>query len=70
MLSFKESRLEFRFDAPWNLVFQWDKLPAYRQGLARLSSTSAVDFIGLHGSEPYLIEVKNFCGYRIDNRSG
>ena len=46
MPRFKESRLEFRFEAPWNLVFQWDKLPAYRQGLAKLSSTTAVDFIG------------------------
>jgi len=65
---FKESRLEFRFEAPWEPVFQWDRIDAYRKGLARLPSTSAVDFIGLHGSDPYFIEVKNFRGYRIDNK--
>lgn len=69
MYCFKESRLEFRFEAPWEPVFHWDRMDAYRKGLARFPSTSAVDFIALHGSEPYFIEVKNFCGYRIDNKA-
>jgi len=68
LFRFTESRLDFRFEAPWNPVFHWDKLPSYRNGLGKLSSTSAVDFIALHGSDPYFIEVKNFCDYRIDNK--
>lgn len=63
-----ESRLRFRFDDSWALMHQWDKTLAFIAGLGKLSSTSAVDFIGMHGSDPYFIEVKNFRGYRIDNK--
>jgi len=49
-------------------MHKWDELAAYRDGVHKLQSTSAVDFIGVHGSDPYFIEVKNFCDYRIDNK--
>lgn len=63
-----ESRLRFRFEAPWRLVEKWDEHDCYTSGLHRYPTTAAVDFIGLYGSEPYFIEVKNFRKYRIENK--
>lgn len=68
MFEFTESRLRFVFESPWEAVQQWDKLHAFTHGLGRVSTTGAVDFVGLFGSEPYFIEVKNFRDHRIENK--
>lgn len=63
-----ESRLRFRFGEPWQRMEQWDKHACYTAGLGLQATTAAVDFIGLFGSDPYFIEVKNFRDYRIENK--
>jgi hypothetical protein len=63
-----ESRLEFRFDDSWLHMCKWDDSPAFQEGLKKLQTSAAVDFVGLHGSEPYFIEVKNFRDHRIANK--
>lgn len=68
MFKRNESRLTFCFDTSWRIVYQWEELPSFKEGIAKLASAKPVDFIGLHGSDPYFIEVKNFCGYRIENK--
>ncbi|MFY0538505.1 AAA family ATPase [Nannocystis pusilla] len=64
-----ESRLRFRFGEPWQRMEQWDKHACYTAGLGMKPTTGAVDFIGLYGSDPYFIEVKNFRDYRIENKN-
>ncbi|WAS92891.1 hypothetical protein [Nannocystis punicea] len=68
MFEIVESRLRFRFGEPWQLMEQWDRHACYTGGLGMHATTAAVDFIGLFGSDPYFIEVKNFRDYRIENK--
>lgn len=68
MVQFNESGFQFSFAAPWTHVQQWDKLPSFTEGLGRVQSTRAVDFIGLHGSDFYFVEVKSFREHRIENK--
>lgn len=60
--------MHFAFDEAWASVHKWDEHPAFVDGVRRLQSSGAVDFIGLHGSDVYLIEVKGFQGHRIENK--
>lgn len=69
MSKFVESGLQFSFAAPWMHVHQWDRLPAFTEGLGKVQSTRAVDFIGLHGSDLYFVEVKSFREHRIENKT-
>lgn len=69
MIEQTESRLIFRFGAVWQAVLKWDEHPAHVHGLRRLPGTHGVDFCALRGSDPYFIEVKNFCEYRIENKA-
>ena len=64
---FDEGRLRFEFGEAWRVV-KYDGHPAYRKGIEGLSGTKAVDFVGLLGGSLYLIEVKDFRGYRIANK--
>ena len=68
--------IRFEFDDTW-LVAKWDETPWYREKIERLKgeldgtreSTKAVDVIGLREETPYLIEVKDFRGFPIENKS-
>ncbi len=66
---FDEGHLRFSFDDSWH-VEKWDDHRDYREGLCRLEGSKAVDMVGVPGSgDAYLIEIKDFRGYRIENRS-
>jgi hypothetical protein len=77
---FDEGNLCFDFGARWQ-VEKWDAYSTYTRGLGKLSGeldaggtprpegTKAVDFVGvLDGEKLYLCEVKDFRGYRIENK--
>lgn len=66
--SFNESRLEFCFDGSWTHVQKYDDGAFYRKQCAKLSGTTAVDFVGMHEGRVWLIEVKNLTGYTVENR--
>lgn len=62
-----EKLLRFSFDDDWR-VLKWDEHPSYTGGLSKTSGTKAVDFLGIHLDAPWFIEVKDFRGYRIENK--
>lgn len=75
--------IRFDFDDSWQ-VEKWDDSPWYRRGIhllqgeltvlvngeqkKRPEGTKAVDLLGLREEVPYLIEVKDFRGFRIENK--
>ena len=64
----EEGHLRFRFDDSW-FVIKYDEHPDYEEWIKRLDGTKAVDFVAVHANANlYLIEVKDFRGYRIQNR--
>lgn len=63
----EEKYLRFEFADTWR-VFQLDEHPSYRNSIAKLNGTKAVDFLGLHKNILYFIEVKDFKWYRIQNK--
>jgi len=71
MPSFVEQNQRFTFDdGQWSVV-EYDEHRDYHQRIAKLSGTKAVDFVGLQDGEDgvlYWIEVKDFRGYRIQNK--
>jgi hypothetical protein len=69
MTRFEEGRLAFVFDGEWGeSVVKFDEHPDYRKMANSLSGTKGVDFLGILGGELYFIEVKDFRGYRIQNK--
>jgi hypothetical protein len=62
-----ESRLEFTFSDDWRVI-KWDDHPAFKNGLCKAGDTKSVDFVGVFIDAPWLIEVKNFRQYRIENK--
>lgn len=63
-----ENGLRFAFDDDWQ-VLKWDEHRAYLDGLQKIPGTTAVDFFGLYIGAPWFIEVKDFRGYRIENKN-
>lgn len=69
-----EGKLRFEFESQWRVARydgDEDAVPAhafYRNQVSRLPETKAVDFVGILVGEGYLIEVKDFRGYRIPNK--
>jgi hypothetical protein len=67
--------LQFDFEGSWR-VEKWDDSPWYRDSIQRLQGdldgrhegTKAVDLLGLQEEVPYLIEVKDFRGFTIENK--
>jgi hypothetical protein len=65
-----EGALEFTFPNSWHVI-QYDKHPDYKK-IECLDGTKAVDFVVVHREKSetlYLIEVKDFRGYRIKNKA-
>lgn len=64
----EEGAFRFEFGDNWHVI-KLDVDPHYRQGIEKLDGTKALDFIGVFANRDlYLIEVKNFRGYRIENK--
>jgi hypothetical protein len=64
----EEGRLRFEFDEPWQDAVKWDDSPTYRKGIGELLGTKAVDFLCRGRGMCCFIEVKDFRGYRIENK--
>jgi hypothetical protein len=63
-----EGFLRFHFDESW-IVIKYDDHKDYRERIGRLPDTKAVDFAAIHDVVfLFFIEVKDFRGYRIQNR--
>ena len=67
MSAFEESHLRFEFGEGWQ-VLKFDEHCDYRNMQKSLPGTKGVDFVGVYGGDLYLIEIKNFRGYRIENQ--
>lgn len=71
MACFEEGHQRFVFkDQEWT-VEKYDAHNDYRSKIANLQGTKAVDFVALHKGDEgdlYWIEVKDFRGYRIQNK--
>ena len=64
----KEGFLRFHFDESW-IVIKYDDHKDYRERIGRLPDIKAVDFAAIHDVVfLFFIEVKDFRGYRIQNR--
>lgn len=68
MPRFEEGRLAFDFGDRWQHVVAFDKETDYRNAANSLPGTKGVDFMGLIDDTLFLIEVKDFRGYRIENQ--
>lgn len=69
MTRFEESRLVFEFGERWH-IFKLDEHRDYQERIGKIDETKAVDFVGIwDNQELYFIEVKNFCGHRIENKN-
>ncbi len=66
-MDLEEGGLVFEFSDPWN-VLKLDEHSDYRERIAKLEGTKAVDFLGILDEALYLIEVKDFRGHRIENK--
>jgi hypothetical protein len=69
MTSFEEGSLAFDFGAAWNNTsLHFDKHRDYEKVVHAVAGTKGVDFLGIYRGELYFIEVKDFRGYRIQNK--
>lgn len=67
-MDFTEEYQQFSFDDSKWIVLKYDEETAYLDRIAKLQGTKGVDFIGIHDSDLYLIEVKDFRNFRIQNQ--
>ena len=68
MVSITEQDLIFDFGSTWTPV-KYDEHADYRNKIAKFAKCCAVDFIALYANTFWFIEVKDFRGYRIENKS-
>lgn len=68
MTTFVESDLKFEFSSNWWVV-QYDDLTDYNNLKNTVEGSKAVDFIGILSHKTLVFfEIKNFRGYRIENK--
>ena len=69
MISVEEGLLRFEFPDSWRVVKYDDPGSFYGRKMERLDGTKAVDILAL-SPDPvlYFVEVKDFRGYRIENK--
>jgi hypothetical protein len=61
--------LEVSYSTEWQLA-KWDESRAYRNGLERwVQGSKAVDLVGTKAGALHLIEVKDFVGHHLENKS-
>jgi hypothetical protein len=68
---FDEGHQRFTFDEEHWVVVKYDDHDDYRRRIANLEGTKAVDFVAVRNGgdgDLYWIEVKDFRGYRIQNK--
>ena len=66
---FHERHLQFTFNDDWSVI-QYDQHRDYRERIAKLQGSDAVDFVGTNrDSFLYLIEATDFRAYRIENQN-
>lgn len=64
-----EGKQRFVFDVRWRVFRYDDPASGYQALCEQIAGTKACDFAGwFDGRIPYLIEVKDFRGYRIENK--
>ncbi len=64
---FTEEYQVFLFDdESWN-VLKYDGETAYKDRIQKLQGTKAMDFVGIHDRDLFLIEVKDFREYSVEN---
>lgn len=63
MTEIQEGRLVFRFDNGCD-VGKYDDWAFYRNQFARVSHSTAVDFVCVHREECWLVEVKDYSSHR------
>jgi len=64
----EEGRLAFEFSDNWR-VFKLDDHRDYREKIEKVDGTKAVDILGIFNeTDLYLIEIKDFRGYRIESK--
>ena len=70
-MTFTESELLFDFsDKTWSYLMQYDEESDFFKIRDAVKGTKAVDFIGVFDEKNLaIIDVKNFRGYRIENKS-
>jgi Holliday junction resolvase len=62
----REGNISFEFVG--NLI-KYDETDFYRNHVERCYETKAVDFLALNNHPLYIVEVKDFRGYRIQNKA-
>jgi len=62
-----EQNLRFEFSAPWR-VEKYDESCQHTERLQPYLDSEAVDFVGIHPNVVLFMEVKDFRGYRMENR--
>jgi hypothetical protein len=67
-MDFIEGYQQFSFDGNRWIILRYEDETAYRTRIGELSGTKALDFVGKHNGDLFLIEVKDFRGYRIENQ--
>jgi len=68
MTRIEEGYLAFEFGERWR-VLKLDEHRYYREHIGKIDETKAVDFVGIFDDKKlYFIEVKDFRGYRIENK--
>lgn len=80
MIAFDEGDIRFEFDDTWQVIEKWDECRVYTAGIGKLTGTltdakgvqhevgtKAMDFVGMRDGIPYLFEIKDFRGHRIEN---
>lgn len=67
-MEFIEGNQVFSFDDTSWVALKYDDETAYRDRIQKLKGTEAVDFVGTHDKNLYLIEVKDFREHRIENQ--
>jgi hypothetical protein len=67
-MDFTEECQQLSFDDSKWIVLKYDEETVYLDRIAKLQETKGVDFIGIHASDLYLIEVKDFRNFRIQTQ--
>lgn len=62
-----EENIEFVFGDNW-IVKKYDNDPDTRPFVGVVENRKATDFVGLHAARAFLIEVKDYRGFRIQNK--
>lgn len=69
MARFEEGNLAFDFGSSWqDSVIKFDEHSDYHKIANSIEQTKGVDFLGIWRGELAFIEVKDFRGYRIQNK--